>query len=243
MIKISIFISCMTAISVQAQLVLDRQVISCFALNITTQDTGFCSTAGQVETMTLSSENGHFTQGFEQPAGTIPIQVAYEVYLNGCTNLYEVYIIQVVGCTDTSSANIFWNGQPSGTFQAGLPSLSTLEIVGESGCVYQQNIDLSAEDFITMNCDIHFYNFLSPNGDGDNDVWIIDNIQYDFYSDNSVKIYNRWGNIVWQETAYNNEDKVWKGQTQLGEDLPDGTYYYESEVNGRKFNGFVEIAR
>ena len=227
----------------QAQLTLDRQVISCFALNITTQDTGFCSTAGQIETLTLSGENGYFTQGFEQPAGIIPIQVAYEVYLNGCTNLFDVYIIQIVGCTDTTSAQITWNGQQSGTYTSGLPSLSTLEISGPSGCLYQQTIDFSAEDFITLNCDIHFYNLLSPNADGDNDVWIIDNIQYDFYSDNTVKIYNRWGNVVWQESAYNNTDKVWKGQTQSGEDLPDGTYYYEAEINSRKFSGFVEIAR
>lgn len=226
-----------------AQLTLDRQAISCFTLNITSQDTTLCSTAGQVETFTLSGENGHFTQGFEQPAGSVPIQVAFEVYHNGCTNLYEVYIINITGCTDTTQAEIYWNGQPSGTFQSGLPSLSTLQIVGSNGCIYENIIDLSEEDFIEMNCDIHFYNFLSPNGDGDNDIWIIDNIQYSFYSDNSITIYNRWGNTIWSEKAYNNSDKVWKGQTTAGEDLPDGTYFYEAEINGRKFSGFIELAR
>jgi gliding motility-associated-like protein len=241
------YIFCLIALlasgPVLAQLTLDRQVISCFSLNISNPDTGFYSTAGQVETMTLAGENGYITQGFEQPFGVNPIQVAFEVYLNDCTNLYEVYITQITGCTDTTLAEIYWNGQLSGTFRAGLPSLSTLQVVGSDGCAYEETIDFSTTDFIPLNCDIHFYNFLSPNADGDNDEWVIDNIQYTFYSDNTISIYNRWGNVVWTTRAYNNSDKIWKGQTQSGEDLPDGTYYYEAVINGRMFNGFVELSR
>lgn len=233
----------MIAIQSSAQIVLDRQVIGCFALNTANADTVFSSAAGQVETMTLSGENGYLTQGFEQPVGIVPLQVTYEVYLNGCTNLYEVYITGITGCADTTTAEIFWNGQQSGTFQFGLPGLSTLIVIGPSGCVYENTIDFSEGEYLMINCDIHFYNFLSPNGDGDNDTWIIDNIQYDFYSDNAVRIYNRWGNLVWEEKAYNNAEKIWKGQGANGEDLPDGTYFYEAEINGRKFNGFVELVR
>ncbi len=62
---------------------------------------------------------------------------------------------------------------------------------------------------------------ISPNGDGINDYWEIEHI--DYFELNSLKIFNRWGTEVYSASPYLNE---WHGQSNNGIDLPDGTYYY-----------------
>lgn len=63
-------------------------------------------------------------------------------------------------------------------------------------------------------------NLFTPNGDGINDTWHIENIQV--FPGNEVIVYNIYGNEVYQKKDYAND---WKG-TYNGADLPDGTYYY-----------------
>ncbi|MEX0313515.1 MAG: gliding motility-associated C-terminal domain-containing protein [Allomuricauda sp.] len=71
------------------------------------------------------------------------------------------------------------------------------------------------------------YNEFSPNGDGVNDLFKIDCISR--YPNNVLKVYNRWGNIVYERRSYNND---WDGSSngraivQQGDQLPVGTYYY-----------------
>ncbi|HKK61068.1 MAG TPA: gliding motility-associated C-terminal domain-containing protein, partial [Bacteroidales bacterium] len=81
---------------------------------------------------------------------------------------------------------------------------------------------------------------ISPNEDGINDYWEILNI--DYFENNSVKIFNRWGNEVYTASPYNNE---WNGITNQGAELPDGTYFYIIKLgNGTKEEtGFVVIHR
>ena len=64
----------------------------------------------------------------------------------------------------------------------------------------------------------------SPDGDGRNDVWRIPNIEE--YPNNTVQIFNRWGNRVFEATGYNNADKAWGGTGLTQSNVPDGTYYY-----------------
>jgi gliding motility-associated-like protein len=76
---------------------------------------------------------------------------------------------------------------------------------------------------------------ISPNGDGQNDVLIIPGIMRK--GNNTLTIYNRWGNIVYQKDNYQND---WGGQTDrafsLTSDdnlLPDATYYYVIDFKGK----------
>ena len=76
------------------------------------------------------------------------------------------------------------------------------------------------------------YNILSPNGDGDNDVFFISCINNPEYENNSVEIFNRWGNTVYKASGYNNEDVAFRGisngraNINVDDKLPSGTYYY-----------------
>ena len=63
-------------------------------------------------------------------------------------------------------------------------------------------------------------NAMTPNGDGDNDVWNIIGIEN--YPDNEVHIYNRYGQEVFTAKPYNN---TFDGKFD-GNLLPDATYYY-----------------
>jgi gliding motility-associated-like protein len=63
-------------------------------------------------------------------------------------------------------------------------------------------------------------NGFSPNGDGYNDLWIIDNIQ--LFPDCEVEVFNRWGEPLFYSKGYNSP---WNG-TYGGKPVPVGTYYY-----------------
>jgi trimeric autotransporter adhesin len=73
---------------------------------------------------------------------------------------------------------------------------------------------------------IHIHDAISPNGDGYNDMWLIDDIQDNPFS--HVQIFNKWGDILWHKSAYNND---WDGTGMNGEKLPDGTYFYVINLN------------
>lgn len=82
------------------------------------------------------------------------------------------------------------------------------------------------EAFVDPSC-LVVYNEFSPNGDGVNDYFKIDCISR--YPNNTLQVYNRWGNIVFQTRSYKND---WDGtpngraMVQPEDQLPVGTYYY-----------------
>jgi large repetitive protein len=93
-------------------------------------------------------------------------------------------------------------------------------------------------------------NYISPNGDNNNDVWDLDQLLKK-YPNTRASIYNRWGNIVWRSTGtygYASSMKnVWYGQLEGSiETVPDGVYYYllelEDEFRTTK-TGFIEVMR
>ena len=88
---------------------------------------------------------------------------------------------------------------------------------------------------------------ISPNGDGKNDTFIIPGILS--AQPNTLTIFNRWGNIVYEKDNYQND---WHGQTDRAFDLlasdgllPDGTYYYVVDYKGNKSNvkSFIYVNR
>lgn len=82
------------------------------------------------------------------------------------------------------------------------------------------------------------YNEISPNGDGVNDYLIIDCIEN--YPNNSVDIFNRYGNLIYHVEGYGND---WDGVANVngvigkGEVIPTGTYYYILRVEDEDFEG------
>lgn len=85
---------------------------------------------------------------------------------------------------------------------------------------------------------LFFYSAFTPNGDGENDFFYIGNIEK--YPDNNLKIYNRYGKMIYSSSNYAND---WNG-TYLGNEVPTGTYFYIlDDGKGEKYNGSVTILR
>lgn len=85
---------------------------------------------------------------------------------------------------------------------------------------------------------------LSPNSDGLNDVFNIKNI--DYFPDNELFIFNRWGNLVYKMKSYKNTwDGVPNAEQKTGSNkLPPATYYYLlnlGDKDNQVFKGFVQL--
>ncbi|GAA5222060.1 cohesin domain-containing protein [Membranihabitans marinus] len=65
---------------------------------------------------------------------------------------------------------------------------------------------------------------MTPNADGINDELRINCIEG---SNNTLRLFNRWGTLVYIEDNYNN---TWTGMDQDGSELSDGVYYFVLEV-------------
>lgn len=80
--------------------------------------------------------------------------------------------------------------------------------------------------------DVVIYSVLTPNGDGMNDYFYMDDVN--LYPNNKVAIYNRWGRKIYETTNYDNHGNVFKGYSSadltIGDELlPTGTYFYTFE--------------
>ena len=103
------------------------------------------------------------------------------------------------------------------------------------------------------------HNAFSPNGDGFNDVFEIDNIDDTLcYPGNTVEIYNRWGILVFETTNYNNTtnafDGTSRGRTTVkqSDGLPTGTYFYilnyqsvdgNNVIQNNKKDGYLYLSK
>lgn len=99
----------------------------------------------------------------------------------------------------------------------------TLSVTSEHGCEAEGEITVSVEQIV----ELIINNFLSPNNDGKNDFWTMSKPA--LISGCNVSIYDRWGKRVWESNAYNNQ---WDGKNTQGDELPDGTYFYQITCEG-----------
>ncbi|WP_422857907.1 gliding motility-associated C-terminal domain-containing protein [Flagellimonas sp. S174] len=121
-------------------------------------------------------------------------------------------------------------------------------------------IGCSSETFITieppeipeipMEPDVDSLFGFSPDGDGINEYWEINGIEN--YPNNTVTIYNRWGDTVFKMEGYDNAANVFYGEanqlTGLGAgQLPEGTYFFQINIpedhNLRITQGYVVLKR
>ena len=84
-----------------------------------------------------------------------------------------------------------------------------------------------------------FHNGISVNGDGKNDGFVIEGIEH--YPDNVLRIFNRWGVLVYEKERYGNRDPfvgISNGRVTVSKEtkLPQGTYYYVLEYTDLKGN-------
>jgi gliding motility-associated-like protein len=117
-------------------------------------------------------------------------------------------------------------------------------------CSQTCNLEDQAAVTITINdtkC-VFIPNIITPNGDDVNDWFTIPCIDTGLFRENSLVVFNQWGDKVYEAAPYNNApNAAWRGTLngQDGKNLPDGVYYYifKSSPSAAPMKGFVEIFR
>ena len=129
--------------------------------------------------------------------------------------------------------------RPSGTddvvFTADSSQLITLTAVHPDGCEFKDSIMMIVVQLTTPNA-------FSPNNDGKNDFFIIPEL-YEYPG--ALIVWNRWGEIVLEKQVYENN---WDGTCQtalcIGSgDLPEGTYFYQVNVEEITSTGYITLKR
>jgi gliding motility-associated-like protein len=91
-----------------------------------------------------------------------------------------------------------------------------VSVLNEYGCEERDSV------FVDFLEDITVFNVFTPNGDGINEYFEIENA--DRFPDMLVEVYSRWGDLLFSTVGYHS-GSWWDGRTR-GQKAPVGTYYY-----------------
>jgi len=157
---------------------------------------------------------------------TISVQPLPQVDAGQDTTIYQGESIQLWATTNAGVSTYLWSptaylSQTDILNPIASPQTTityTITVTDNYGCQNSDNITITVEEKPAY--ELVIYNTFTPNGDGVNDTWYIENI--DKYPDNLVQVYNRNGHKVYEKSGYLNE---WDGK-YYGNDLPAATYYY-----------------
>jgi gliding motility-associated-like protein len=157
----------------------------------------------------------------------ITIQPGESIQLNGSSSSATFLWSPSFGVSDTNSLTPFVS-----------PEMTTVYALTatENGCTLQDQVVISVAS------PLFFPNTFSPDNDGTNDTWEI--IGINVYTDCFVKIFDRWGQEVFQSVGYSS-GKEWDG-THKGNPLNEGVYFYIIELRNAEeqvFNGSITLVR
>lgn len=225
-----------------SQVQVTRSVIGAAASDASNGNTKLSSTVG--ETMINTAENSPrvYTQGFQQPVRIVDL-VFYDILIEdaSCIGIDNGFasIGNITGCSGPYT--ILWSNGKTGPNNRNLaPGEYSVQITSNDGCV-TQTYNFSIATISGSPCLLKFYTGITPNNDGLNDKWIIDNIEA--FPQNEITIFNRLGNTVWKGSNYDNNNVVWAGENLSGNDSPSDTYFFVFESDGVFERGWIELTR
>jgi len=152
-------------------------------------------------------------------------------------------IAQVNFTNNSSGASAYvWDfgeGSTSGAFHASHHFIAagtymvTLTATNRMGCV----ASVTHGPYIVVAPDLFIPNVFSPNGDGQNDRFLV---EYSGGQPFALRVLDRWGAQVYQGS---NKLEGWDGRDGGGRVLPDGVYYYHLLIGGKDYVGDVTLVR
>jgi len=232
------------AFSGRSQVQIERQVIgSAGSESSISSGIKVSSTTGETAVQTSVLNSIIYTEGFQQPMKVDTIFILLSSTGASCIGRSNGFasIDSISGCEGPYTVNWSAGRSPTDSNQVfGLaPGEYTVQLVSNDGCegIFPFNIGLIENKA----CQLKFFSGISPNNDGMNDTWVIENVEA--FPENEVRIFNRLGNTVFDETNYDNQSVVWKGNNLSGNELPSGTYFYIFETGGLVEKGWIELTR
>lgn len=240
LLSIAMFVSGVASMQAQSVIV-DRQVVGSTGAFYSGGQHEVSSTAGEAVIATGQSANEAWTQGFQQPLTKNILVFEVLTEPESCVGARDgsAHIPSISGCEPPY--NILWSNGATGMSVTGFETGEHSVSVSTGACQTTLTFFIGLED--ETPCDLQFYSGITPNGDGQNDYWHIENIHLPRFANNEVRIFNRWGEEVWKGKNYDNQQVRWEGQGKRQAELPDGTYFYVAEINGTSYKGYIELTR
>jgi len=142
---------------------------------------------------------------------------------------YTIYKVDV-GCNNSSLGEIEINVTPTNppytyVWNSGQTTnlIENLSVGNYSVTIID---DLGNDTIITVSiieneCEMIPAIAFTPNGDGINDTWFIQNYQY--FPNALVQVFDRLGALVFEQQGLY---EAWDGKSPLGTPLPDASYYF-----------------
>jgi gliding motility-associated-like protein len=130
---------------------------------------------------------------------------------------------------------------PSTTYTANGTYTVSLTITDAFGCNSIFSSTLTISNVVSEITQL-IPNIITPNNDGQNDIWRLDFIEV-YFKTAEITIYNRWGEQLFKSTGYSN---AWDGSYK-GNPLPVGAYFYTINLNDPKqpdiFKGTITLLK
>lgn len=145
--------------------------------------------------------------------------------------------IKVIVAGGTLGYSFLWsNGETTQDIYNLAAGVYSLIVTDQNGCLQYDTatVNISYEDCLDPP------SAFTPDGDGYNDTWILQNIEN--YEGAVIKVFNKWGKIIYES---GHVYMPWDG-TFNGKVLPTATYYYMIDLNnvsGKTYAGPVTIVR
>jgi len=221
--------------------------------------TTFC-TGGSV---TLSANAGSsyvWSNGATTQSITVSTSGSYTVRITnatGCTSLASAASTVVVNAPPTAtitasgptticaggsvtlSANagssyLWSNGATTQSIVVNTSGSYTVRVTNATGCISTSSSAVS----VSVSGALNIPNTFTPNGDGVNDTWVIDQINQ--YPDCKVTVFNKMGNKVFESVGYT---QPWQGKFKEN-DLPFDVYYYVIDLKcGSLLKGWIALIK
>jgi gliding motility-associated-like protein len=217
---------------------------------------------GEAFYTTLSSNSQAITQGFLQPEivgefgltagafmtpascadktdGSIRVEAKLPAGVNPANFRISYYWSNTALCLAGNTCSTVTN-LAAGTYSV----MVVCEYTASGSAVPTDTVKLS--DLVVSGssepCQVTVYNGFSPNGDGVNEVFYIENITQ--FPGNKVEVYNRWGQKLADIKDYDNADNAWRGTVgNSSQQAPAATYFYIIDLgNGTApLKGWLEL--
>ena len=186
----------------------------------------------------ISDSNGCFALDSTTLTQPDSLKLAFSVTQPWCPDKPDGEIrLTATGGVIGTDYSYRWSDNSTGRDLTDINSgLYSVKITDLNGCVIKDSVVLEPQREICL----IIPNAISPNGDNINDIWNIG--ETDLYPDLEIKIFDRWGILVWKsEKGY---PQKWDG-TSRGRKLTMDSYHYIIDLhNGTKpLIGNITIVR
>jgi gliding motility-associated-like protein len=189
-----------------------------YALKLVVTDTNSCIGADSLEKRIEVNEQANANFVMQRDSCSLDV-----TFINTSSNT-QVNRIWYLGDGDSSTENIVKHQyRQTNTYTIKLITSPGNFCADTAEQIHYIDGDTAKEVFIP--------NVFTPNQDGYNDCFKVNGVnpKCDFYQ---IIVYNRWGNVVFENT---DGSFCWNGNSQSGDPLPAGVYYYVLKL--KKQNG------